>query len=215
MYTKVFELYSLYTQLKLDLIVDVADQLYPYMTPAESGQRIGAPRAPQLQIHSIQLIKLTGSTPIQRRLRHRALELTQSKKITAQEALRAALGHPSDGCRSRTGGTYPQYIVLLDPWGLTSSRIRLIYNLSCPTTTPYSPLPTKSPHNGLLYQHFVSPPYFIDTPWQGAEATFLVAYSYFLPVYSTLANMPRFGTKSDLESSPLEPIAIVGMGKSS
>ena len=48
MYTKVFELYSLYTQLKLDLIVDVADQLYPYMTPAESGQRIGAPRALQL-----------------------------------------------------------------------------------------------------------------------------------------------------------------------
>ena len=36
-YTKVFRLYGLYTQLKLDLIVDVADWLYPYMTPAESG----------------------------------------------------------------------------------------------------------------------------------------------------------------------------------
>jgi len=36
-YTIVFRLYGLYTQLKSDLIIDVADWLYPYMTPAESG----------------------------------------------------------------------------------------------------------------------------------------------------------------------------------
>ena len=36
-YTRVFRLYNMYTQLKLNLIVDVADWLYPYMTPAESG----------------------------------------------------------------------------------------------------------------------------------------------------------------------------------
>ena len=36
-YTKVFRLYSLYTQLKLDFIVNIADWLYPYITPAESG----------------------------------------------------------------------------------------------------------------------------------------------------------------------------------
>ena len=85
-YTKIFRLYGLYTQLKLDLIIDVANWLYSYVTPAELGQRIGAPRAPQLQIHSIQPIKLTESTPIQRRLCHGAPELTQSKKITAYGA---------------------------------------------------------------------------------------------------------------------------------
>ena len=31
-YTRVFRLYGLYTQLKSDLIVDVADWLYPYDT---------------------------------------------------------------------------------------------------------------------------------------------------------------------------------------
>ena len=36
-YTRVFKLYGLYTQLKLDLIVDVADWLYPYITPAKLG----------------------------------------------------------------------------------------------------------------------------------------------------------------------------------
>ena len=36
-YTRVFRLYSPYTQLKSDLIVNVADWLYPYITPAESG----------------------------------------------------------------------------------------------------------------------------------------------------------------------------------
>ena len=36
-YTRVFRLYGLYTQLKSDFVVDVADWLYPYMTPAESG----------------------------------------------------------------------------------------------------------------------------------------------------------------------------------
>src|SRR6266700_1882928 len=35
-YTRVFRLYGLYTQLKSDLIVDVADWLYPYMISAES-----------------------------------------------------------------------------------------------------------------------------------------------------------------------------------
>ena len=36
-YTRVFRLYGLYTQLKSDLTVDVADWLYPYVTPAELG----------------------------------------------------------------------------------------------------------------------------------------------------------------------------------
>ena len=36
-YARVFRLYGSYTQLKSDLIVDVVDWLYPYMTPAESG----------------------------------------------------------------------------------------------------------------------------------------------------------------------------------
>ena len=36
-YTRVIRLYGLYTQLTLDLIVNIADWLYPYMTPAESG----------------------------------------------------------------------------------------------------------------------------------------------------------------------------------
>ena len=36
-YTRVFKLYSLYIQLKLNLIVDVADWFYPYITPAELG----------------------------------------------------------------------------------------------------------------------------------------------------------------------------------
>ena len=57
------------------------------------------------------------------------------------EALRGALGHPSDGCRSRAGGTCLQYIDLLDPRGLTSSRICLLYNLSYSTFTPSSLLP--------------------------------------------------------------------------
>ena len=42
----------------------------------------GAPKAPRLQIHSIQSIKSTGSTPIKLRLHHGAPKLTQSKKIT-------------------------------------------------------------------------------------------------------------------------------------
>jgi len=45
-------------------------------------------RAPQLQIHSIQPIKLTGSTPVKRRLSHGAPELTQSKKIAGNVAER-------------------------------------------------------------------------------------------------------------------------------
>ena len=36
-YTRVFRLYGSYTQLKSNLTVDVADWLYPYVTPAESG----------------------------------------------------------------------------------------------------------------------------------------------------------------------------------
>ena len=36
-YTKAFRLYSSYTQLKSDFIVDVADWLYPYITPTELG----------------------------------------------------------------------------------------------------------------------------------------------------------------------------------
>ena len=42
-----------------------------------------------------------------------------------REALRAALRHPSDGCRSRAGGTVPVVYSLHDPRGLTSLRIRL------------------------------------------------------------------------------------------
>ena len=36
-YTRVFRLYGLYTQLKSDFIVDIANWLYPYMTPAKLG----------------------------------------------------------------------------------------------------------------------------------------------------------------------------------
>ena len=68
-----------------------------------------------------------------------------------QEALRGALRHPLDGCRSRAGGTCLEYIDLLDPKGLTSSRICLLYNLSCSIFTPYSPLPI-SP---LIFKSFL------------------------------------------------------------
>ena len=36
-YTKVFRLYSLYTELKLDFIVNNADWLYFYITPIKLG----------------------------------------------------------------------------------------------------------------------------------------------------------------------------------
>ena len=36
-YTRVLRLYSLYTQLKLDFIIDVANWLYPYIIPAKLG----------------------------------------------------------------------------------------------------------------------------------------------------------------------------------
>ena len=58
-----------------------------------------------------------------------------------QEALRAALGHPSDGCRSRTKGMCPQYIVSTIPKALPPQGFISLTNLSCSTFTPYSPLP--------------------------------------------------------------------------
>ena len=36
-YTRVFKLYGLYTQLKSNLIIDVTDWLYPYTIPTELG----------------------------------------------------------------------------------------------------------------------------------------------------------------------------------
>ena len=67
-----------------------------------------------------------------------------------QEAPRAALRQPSNGCQSRAGGTCLQYIVLLNPKGLTSSRIRLLPIYLVPQSCLYSPLSTKSLHNYLL-----------------------------------------------------------------
>ena len=59
-----------------------------------------------------------------------------------REALRAALGHPSDGCRSRAGGTCPQYIVSTIPEASPPQGFVSLTNLSCSTFTPYSLLPT-------------------------------------------------------------------------
>ena len=57
------------------------------------------------------------------------------------EALRAALGHPLDGCRLCAGGTCLQYIVSTIPEALPPQGFISFTNLSCSTFTPYSPLP--------------------------------------------------------------------------
>ena len=58
-----------------------------------------------------------------------------------QEALRAALRHPLDGCRLYAKGTCPQYIVSTIPEALPPQGFVSFINLSCSTFTPYSLLP--------------------------------------------------------------------------
>jgi len=66
-----------------------------FLIELDVSVRFGAPGAPRLQTHSIQSIKLTGSSPIKLRLHHGAPELTQSKLITDS---RRFLTHLRDVC---------------------------------------------------------------------------------------------------------------------